>query len=82
VQQEMWTLTLQKGTNEKRIQDYLALTRKVNEFADPFLCSKCRFESLEYVWRCPQCFEWDTFSEQVPQRPPAGAPLPGPVHHP
>ncbi len=73
VQREMWKLTLERGLNERLVQSYLDLTRNVNEFADPFVCLTCRYESLEYLWRCPRCFEWDTFSEDL-GRAPAAAP--------
>lgn len=67
VQQELWKLTLGRGLDRRQIQSYLDLTRGVNEFADPFVCSTCRYRSLEYLWRCPQCFEWDTFTEERPR---------------
>lgn len=67
VQQELWKLTLSRGLDRKNIQSYLDLVRGVNEFADPFICATCRFRSLEYLWRCPQCFEWDTFTEERPR---------------
>ena len=64
VQQELWKLTLSRGLDRRHIQSYLDLVKGVNEFSDPFICSTCRFRSLEYVWRCPQCYEWDTFTEE------------------
>ncbi len=66
VQQELWKLMLGNRVDRRNIQEYLDLSRGVNEFADPFICSMCRYRSLEYVWRCPQCFEWDTFTEERP----------------
>lgn len=67
VQQELWKVTLSRGLDRRQIQSYLDLTRGVNEFADPFVCSTCRYRSLEYLWRCPQCYEWDTFTEERPR---------------
>lgn len=64
VQQELWKLTLSRGLDRRQIQGYLDLVKGVNEFADPFICSTCRYRSLEYLWRCPQCYEWDTFTEE------------------
>jgi lipopolysaccharide biosynthesis regulator YciM len=66
VQQELWKLMLGNRVDRRNIQEYLDLSRGVNEFADPFICSTCRNRSLEFVWRCPQCFEWDTFTEERP----------------
>ena len=67
VQQELWRLMLSNRVDRRNIQEYLDLARGINEFADPFICSTCRYRSLEYVWRCPQCFEWDTFTEERPK---------------
>lgn len=64
VQQELWKLSLARGLDRRVIQGYLDLVKGINEFADPFVCTTCRFRSIEYLWRCPQCFEWDTFSEE------------------
>lgn len=66
VQQELWKLTLSRGLDRRQVQGYLDLTKGVNEFADPFVCATCRYRSLEYLWRCPQCYEWDTFTEERP----------------
>lgn len=64
VQQELWKLTLARGLERDRIRKYLELVGGVNEFADPFVCSRCRYRSLEYLWRCPRCFEWESFAEE------------------
>jgi hypothetical protein len=45
------------------INEYLDLSKGVNDFSDPFPCTICRYESIEFLWRCPQCLEWDTFTE-------------------
>jgi len=73
VQQEMWKLTLQRGPDARQergdksaAQAYLDLIKTVNEFSDPFTCATCRFETLEYLWRCPRCFTWDAFVESGP----------------
>ncbi|HKY31168.1 MAG TPA: tetratricopeptide repeat protein [Candidatus Polarisedimenticolia bacterium] len=70
VQQELWRMTLARGLDRRVIEKYLDLAKEVNEFADPFLCATCRYRSLEYLWRCPQCFEWDTFTEERPRSEP------------
>ena len=66
VQQELWKLMLSDRIDRPSIQEYLDLIHGVNEFADPFICSTCGYRSLEYLWRCPQCLEWDTFTEEIP----------------
>jgi lipopolysaccharide biosynthesis regulator YciM len=67
VSQELWRQTLARGVDRRRVEAYLELIREVNEFADPFICSTCRYGSLEFLWRCPRCFEWDTFTEEGPR---------------
>jgi len=67
VQQELWNLTLSRGLDRRHIENYLRLVEGVNEFADPFICSTCGHRSIEYLWRCPQCFEWDTYAEERPR---------------
>ncbi len=67
VQQELWRLILSDRIDRRGVQEYLDLIQGVNEFADPFLCSTCRYRSLEHLWRCPQCLEWDTFTEERPR---------------
>jgi lipopolysaccharide assembly protein B len=67
VPHELLRMTTARGLDRRVLQGYLDLVREVNEFADPFICSTCRYRSLEYLWRCPQCFEWDTFAEERPR---------------
>ncbi|MGH9866695.1 MAG: tetratricopeptide repeat protein [Candidatus Polarisedimenticolia bacterium] len=67
VSQELWRMALARAPDRKKIESYLERVKMVNEFADPFVCSTCRYASLEYLWRCPQCFEWDTFAEERPR---------------
>lgn len=69
IQQEIWKLTLERGPEvrpergDRDIAAYLDLIRTINEFSDPFICATCRYETLEYLWRCPRCFTWDAFVE-------------------
>jgi lipopolysaccharide biosynthesis regulator YciM len=67
VPHELLRMTAHRGVDRRVLQGYLELVKEVNEFADPFICSTCRFRSLEYLWRCPQCFGWDTFAEERPR---------------
>lgn len=65
IQQDLWKMVLDDQVERGTINEYLNLTKGVNDFADPFLCSVCRYESLEFLWRCPQCLEWDTFTGET-----------------
>ena len=29
-----------------------------------YICSQCGFESLRWLGKCPECNEWNTFSEE------------------
>lgn len=28
-------------------------------------CNKCGYQTLDVIWKCPQCKEWDTFIEEI-----------------
>ncbi|PIQ08636.1 MAG: DNA repair protein RadA, partial [Ignavibacteriales bacterium CG18_big_fil_WC_8_21_14_2_50_31_20] len=30
-----------------------------------YVCSSCGYESLKWVGKCPECDEWNTFSEEL-----------------
>ncbi|MCU7492171.1 MAG: DNA repair protein RadA [Ignavibacteria bacterium] len=30
-----------------------------------FICSNCGFESIKWLGRCPECEQWNTFSEEI-----------------
>lgn len=38
-----------------------------------YLCSQCGAESPKWVGKCPQCGEWNTYQEEVIERPSTGA---------
>ena len=29
-----------------------------------YSCNKCGYQSIDFIWKCPQCKEWDTFVEE------------------
>ncbi|MBN2373017.1 tetratricopeptide repeat protein [bacterium] len=29
-----------------------------------YSCSKCGYQGIDFIWKCPQCKEWDTFVEE------------------
>jgi lipopolysaccharide biosynthesis regulator YciM len=65
IQRELWKMVLADQIDRDTITEYLDLSKGINDFADPFMCTICRFESIEFLWRCPQCLEWDTFTEET-----------------
>ncbi|MFQ5701837.1 MAG: tetratricopeptide repeat protein [Acidobacteriota bacterium] len=79
IQQELWRMTLERGLNRDKVRSYLDIIKGISDFADPFVCAKCAYRSLDYLWRCPRCYEWDTFSDPMPAdrvraRPPDSRP--------
>lgn len=64
IQRELWKMVLADQIDRGTVTEYLDLSRAINDFTDPFLCTICRYESIEFLWRCPQCLEWNTFSEE------------------
>ena len=34
-----------------------------------FFCTKCGYESAKWLGKCPSCLEWNTFTQEVIQRP-------------
>lgn len=35
------------------------------KFKTKYVCSSCGFESIRWIGKCPQCNEWNTFSEEI-----------------
>ena len=33
-------------------------------YADPHICTACRYRADDMLWRCPHCHEWNTFVEE------------------
>jgi lipopolysaccharide biosynthesis regulator YciM len=63
VQREIWRMTVQRGLDRKVAREMMEITKGGDIFADPYVCSTCRFRTSAYLWRCPQCHEWETFTE-------------------
>lgn len=81
VHRALWKMTASRGLDRKVAREMAELIRGADLFADALVCGTCRFRSRAYLWRCPQCHEWDTFREESP--PPAqGAGNTGPGSRP
>ena len=65
VQREIWRMTAQRGLDRKVAREMTELDRSGDLFVDPYVCTTCRFRTKAYVWRCPQCHDWDTFTEET-----------------
>jgi len=35
------------------------------KFKTKYVCSSCGYESIRWIGKCPQCNEWNTFSEEI-----------------
>lgn len=60
---ELWKLAAQRGFDRRVAEEMAGMFKSPGPFADPFICTTCRFRSRAYVWRCPQCHSWDTFAD-------------------
>ncbi|HNA58016.1 MAG TPA: DNA repair protein RadA, partial [Chitinophagales bacterium] len=40
-----------------------------NKAKTAFFCRNCGFESSKWLGKCPSCNEWNTFTEEVIERP-------------
>jgi DNA repair protein RadA/Sms len=38
-----------------------------------YVCSNCGYESIKWLGRCPECEEWNTFTEEIVETNPRGA---------
>lgn len=71
VQRELWKMTAQRGLDPRITREMAALHKGPGPFVDPYVCSTCRFRSRTYLWRCPGCHAWASFTDETPARAPA-----------
>ena len=57
------TLRAQGALGEAE-QAYLGAAQRAVFYADPHLCTSCRYRADGMLWRCPHCHEWNTFVEE------------------
>lgn len=69
VQRELWRMCLQRGLDGRVAREITEILGGPGPFTDPFICSTCRFRSQTYLWRCPRCQGWNTFTDE-PAAPP------------
>jgi len=66
VHRALWKMTAARGLDRKVARDMADLVKGSEIFADAMVCGTCRFRSRTYLWRCPQCHEWETFRDESP----------------
>ncbi|MEW5723502.1 MAG: tetratricopeptide repeat protein [Thermodesulfobacteriota bacterium] len=79
---ELGRLLLSQGREREALAAYRELLDNLARFEAVFQCGRCGFESRELMWRCPQCYAWDTMNLgrnrpmlfQPPTPPPAPSP--------
>lgn len=57
-------LTLAAGQPEAAFEELRKLVVNERAFGSTwFTCGRCGYHSKEYLWRCPSCQHWETFTE-------------------
>jgi lipopolysaccharide biosynthesis regulator YciM len=74
---EIGLLLLALGRDAEALEAYKDFLQHLMVPEATFQCGQCGFESKDLMWRCPQCFSWDTmalhrhrpvlFSQEVPE---------------
>jgi lipopolysaccharide biosynthesis regulator YciM len=62
--QAIWESLAQLHFSPPLVERYVDLTRDAVFYLDPHVCIRCRYRSTELLWQCPQCHEWNTFTEE------------------
>ena len=63
VQRLVWDMK-RKGTLPENLEREVALTLSTSEqMMDPFSCIYCGYKTLDILHRCPNCKEWNSFSD-------------------
>src|SRR5712691_3561420 len=64
IHQQIWQTLSALGLEPSLVRRYMALTSEAVFYLDPHVCTRCRYRSIELLWQCPQCHEWNTFVEE------------------
>jgi len=61
---EVWrTLRALAVTSEEQ-ERYLKVAEESVFYADPHICTVCRYRTDDVLWRCPHCHDWNTIVEE------------------
>ncbi len=63
IHQKIWKLFVKGKLSADKIEDYIKLTEEIIFFLDPFVCIECGYKTTEFLWKCPHCHGWDSFTE-------------------
>jgi lipopolysaccharide biosynthesis regulator YciM len=61
---ETWRVLRALGSPAEAVQRYVTTVEQATVYADPHLCTACRYRADGMLWRCPHCHEWGTFVEE------------------
>lgn len=61
---EMWRTLRALGLTAPPEEQYIAVSEQSIFYADPHICTACRYRADDMLWRCPHCHEWNTFVEE------------------
>lgn len=56
-------ILLKEGLDKEAIDEYKIIIEEMKGQRF-FRCNKCGYLANEVIWKCPQCKEWDSFSEE------------------
>ena len=59
---EIGLLLLSLGRTEEALASYRDLLGNLAGPDATFQCNRCGLESKQLIWRCPQCYSWDTMN--------------------
>jgi lipopolysaccharide biosynthesis regulator YciM len=61
---EMWRTLRALGLTAPSQEQYIAVSEQSIFYADPHICTACRYRADDMLWRCPHCHEWNTLVEE------------------
>jgi lipopolysaccharide biosynthesis regulator YciM len=61
---EAWRTLVAQGAMSDAQKRYVAAAETSVFYADPHICTACRYRADDMLWRCPHCHEWNTFVEE------------------
>lgn len=63
IHQKIWKLFSHGKFDKELVSEYLELAGEIIFFLDPFVCIECGYRTTEFLWKCPHCHSWDSFTE-------------------
>ncbi len=63
VQRTLWDLYRKEVIGSDVVSGLAETLAKSEQMMDPFTCIYCGYKTLEILYRCPNCKEWNSFSD-------------------